>query len=513
LSLACRIDDACNRFEAAWKVATATADAPRLEDFLTDTVEPDRSALLKELLPIDVFHRRRLGESPRVETYQERFAGMDTLVIAHALGDTTINDTPGATSTGTPGERRLGDYQVLSELGRGGMGAVLLARDPHVKREVAIKVLLANHEQHPELVRRFFAEARIGGHLQHPGVVPVYELSRTDAPRPYFTMKPIEGRSLATLLAERQSPDDDLPRFLRVFQQITQTMAYAHSRGIVHRDLKPANVMVGDFGETLVVDWGLAKRLEATPTPEADGTDVLNDRVGGEAETYVPTGSATDELTGEGRILGTLRYMSPEQATGASARVGPATDVYALGAILYEIVAGRPPYHDLRGPELLTSVQQSAPKPITHWHRTAAKPLVAICARAMARRPEDRYATATTLARDVERWLADEPVSVYADPWTVRARRWTRRHPAMSAAVLAPVRHRTCPVHCCRAWPALVPAARPRFLRMTRCGTPTPSAAWTCSARRHARDTPNRTSWPKTRTSTHCGSAPIFSHS
>ena len=151
--------------------------------------------------------------------------------------------------------------QFLGEIARGGMGVVLKGRDGDLGRDLAVKVLLDSHKDKPDLVRRFVEEAQIGGQLQHPGVVPVYELGAFGDRRTYFTMKLVKGQTLAEILAGRESATDDLPRFLGIFEQVCQTMAYAHSRDVIHRDLKPSNVMVGSFGEVQVMDWGLAKVL------------------------------------------------------------------------------------------------------------------------------------------------------------------------------------------------------------------------------------------------------------
>src|SRR5439155_5812272 len=155
----------------------------------------------------------------------------------------------------------LGRYQLQGEIARGGMGAILRGRDVDLGRELAIKVLLESQRHNPEVLRRFVEEAQIGGQLQHPGVVPVYELGAFPDRRPYFAMKLVKGLTLASLLRERAGPAQDLPRFLGIFEQVCQTMAYAHARGVIHRDLKPSNIMVGSFGEVQVVDWGLAKVL------------------------------------------------------------------------------------------------------------------------------------------------------------------------------------------------------------------------------------------------------------
>ena len=160
-----------------------------------------------------------------------------------------------------PDGAMLGRYQLQGEIARGGMGAILRGRDVDLGRELAIKVMLESHRGNSEVVRRFVEEAQIGGQLQHPGIVPVYELGTFPDRRPFFAMKLVKGRTLASLLHERTSPAQDLPRFLSIFEQICQTMAYAHARGVIHRDLKPSNVMVGSFGEVQVMDWGLAKVL------------------------------------------------------------------------------------------------------------------------------------------------------------------------------------------------------------------------------------------------------------
>ena len=172
-----------------------------------------------------------------------------------------------------PGDK--GRYQILGEIDRGGMGAVLRGRDRDLGRDLAIKVLLEEHHDDPAMTRRFLEEAQIGGQLQHPGIVPVYELGSFDERRPYFTMKLVKGRTMAAMLKERAGPAHDLPRFLSIFEQVCQTMAYAHARGVIHRDLKPLNIMVGSFGEVQVMDWGLAKVLPKGGTndetqPQAD---------------------------------------------------------------------------------------------------------------------------------------------------------------------------------------------------------------------------------------------------
>ena len=235
----------------------------------------------------------------------------------------------------------LGRYQLQGEIARGGMGAIIKGRDVDLGRELAIKVLLESHQGNPEVVRRFVEEAQIGGQLQHPGVVPVYELGTFPDRRPYFAMKLVKGRTLAALLRERTGPAQDLPRFLGIFEQTCYTMAYAHARGVIHRDLKPSNVMVGSFGEVQVMDWGLAKVLTQGGIADEAATQAVQETV----ITTVRSGpTGTDNESQAGSILGTPAYMAPEQARGEVERIDERADVFGLGAILCEILTLQPPY-------------------------------------------------------------------------------------------------------------------------------------------------------------------------
>jgi serine/threonine-protein kinase len=271
-------------------------------------------------------------------------------------------------------------YQLQGEIARGGMGAILKGRDVDLGRDLAIKVLLESHQGNPEVVRRFIEEAQIGGQLQHPGIVPVFELGTVPDRRPYFAMKLVKGRTLAALLAERVgraspervgrgSPDpalrpteglhsddasahDDLPRFLSIFEAVCQTMAYAHARGVIHRDLKPSNIMVGSFGEVQVMDWGLAKVL-----PEGGIADEARARGDGESMVKTvrsgPAGSRSDSQAGS--VLGTPAYMAPEQARGEVESLDQRTDVFGLGAILCEMLTGHPPFRGSSREEIRAS--------------------------------------------------------------------------------------------------------------------------------------------------------------
>ena len=275
-----------------------------------------------------------------------------------AADDPTIDrhESPATQTEGSSAEEQAGGelwqlpgdrYQVVGEIARGGMGVVLRAVDTDVQRPLAVKVMLSSPTKAQQ--QRFLDEARITGQLQHPGIPPVHEIGRLADGLPFFSMKLIEGHTLTQLLQGRETPQTDLPRFLMIFEQIAQTVAYAHSGGIIHRDLKPDNVMVGAFGEVQVMDWGLAKWLSAAQRLESDSHQqaVRDSTPVGPFDATVqhhPRTGNTDERTQAGEIMGTLAYMPPEQALGKVDWLDQRSDVFGLGAILCEILTGKPPY-------------------------------------------------------------------------------------------------------------------------------------------------------------------------
>ena len=234
--------------------------------------------------------------------------------------------------------RRAGRYALESEIARGREGVIYRGRDLDVGRAVAIKVLRPELARNATFVKRFVEEAQIGGQLQHPGIVPVYELGMLEDGRPYFAMKLVRGKTLAERLADRSGQGDDRRSYLTIFEHVCQTMAYAHSRGVIHRDLTPSNVMIGTFGEVHVFDWGFARVLAQDGAGPARVREIDFDEE-----------TATMELEAPGRVLGDPAYMSPEQAAGAAAELDGRSDVFALGAILCEILTGEPPYVAAKG--------------------------------------------------------------------------------------------------------------------------------------------------------------------
>jgi tetratricopeptide (TPR) repeat protein len=392
--LARRINEVCNRFELAWQAGPR----PRLEDFLSDTPEPERSVLLRELIALDLDYRRRAGEKPTAEEYRERFPAW-----APPAEVSTVLDSPGpADGAATPdpelaGAARAGRYQLGDEIGHGGMGAVLQGHDPELDRDLAIKVLREDHLDQPGAVQRFLEEARIAGRLQHPGIVPIYDLGRFPDRRPFFAMKLVQGCTLADLLKERPNPAHDLPRFLKIFEQVCQTLAYAHSRGVIHRDLKPSNVMVGAFGEVQVMDWGLAKVLRPTGEKRARN---------GEGELSTAPGSGSASLSRLGQVMGTPAYMPPEQARGEVGGLDERCDVFGLGAILCVILTGKPPYRGERGKVLNSARRADQADALARLDSCGADAdlvyLAKVCLQPQA---EDRPCNAAVVAEQVTAYL------------------------------------------------------------------------------------------------------------
>ena len=315
----------------------------------------------------------------------------------------------------------------------GGLGEVLAAHQEELDRTVALKRIRPDR-LHETARRRFLREATITARLQHPGIVPIYGLGQ-DEDGPFYTMPFMQGQTLNEAIAAfygddslRRDPGQRTLKFrglLQRFIAVCNTVAYAHDQGVVHRDLKPSNIMLGPYGETLVMDWGLAKRLET----DEPGTAV-------EAEGPSPS-SSPDDLTATGVILGTPQYMSPEQAKGEPA--SPASDLFSLGLVMYAILTGKAAFEasSFRGGDPLKAVREAAVVPPRSRDPRVPRALEAICLKALAAQPKDRYPSPRAMADDLSKWLADEPVTAYREPWPDRARRWSRKHRTMVASAAA----------------------------------------------------------------------------
>ena len=323
----------------------------------------------------------------------------------------------------------FGRYEVRRELGRGGMGAVLLAFDRAFRREVALKVMLTPDAPAATLAR-FVQEAQLTGQLAHPGIPPVHELGTTPDGRPYYAMKVVRGASLREWLDRARSEPRGrafpLARRLEALIRVGEALDYAHAHGVIHRDLKPENVLVGEFGEVLVMDWGLAKVVGA-PESVALGSPVVES----------PRDRRLATLDGE--VAGTPAYMAPEQARGELSALDARTDVFALGALLYEMLALAPPYHGESVFAILEQAGEAAWTPLPERIRrdsrrvpTPPPELVAVAHRALARAPSDRYPSAAAFVGDLRAFLAHEPVSVHHDSAMGRLVKTVQRHPRLA---------------------------------------------------------------------------------
>ncbi len=350
----------------------------------------------------------------------------------------TIGAESAAISTGPslPGPER---YFQFRSFRKGGPGQVWLAWDNALGREVVVQSLRPDLAKKPAMLSQFIREARITGQLEHPNIIPVYDLigAGPNAENWAYSMRFLGGPTLAEAIDhyhERLANDVagplDLVSLLDSFVLLCKAVAFAHSRQVIHRDLKGQNVVLGDFGEVTLVGWGHGKKLPgAEPEAPSDGKS----QVGSEAETL--QGFGGEPLTPQDAIIGTAAYMSLEVASGEPAT--KASDIYSLGAILFEILTGSAPYQARHAAEILEQVKK-APPPLPRSRNPSISPaLEAITLKAMGRTPKDRYAGAEILADDVRRWLADLPVSVYRDSLAVRMFRWACKHRTASVAAAA----------------------------------------------------------------------------
>jgi tetratricopeptide (TPR) repeat protein/tRNA A-37 threonylcarbamoyl transferase component Bud32 len=402
-------------------------------------IDLDERSLLEGLAAKHI--KRSGGDSERTlaainaaPSIRRKLAGIGDAAIETSIGHvsgpamSTETDSERTTSFDHAGDAYdSGRFRVLRPHAKGGLGAVFVALDEQLHREVALKQILEHHADDPANRARFVLEAEITGRLEHPGIVPVYGLGSYRDGRPYYAMRFIKGDSLKVAVAEFHA-DADFNRnpgrrslafreLLRRFVDVCNAIGYAHTRGVLHRDVKPSNIIVGNHGETLVVDWGLTKVI-GRQDPHATT----------EERSLVPTSASGSSETVPGSALGTPAFMSPEQASGDLDRVGPRSDVYSLGATLYYIMTGKPPFEDSDIGAVLQAVKKgSFPKPRA-LDPSIDRSLEAVCLKAMAVDPSDRHPTPRALADDLERWAADEPVSAWREPLVRRLRRWGRRN-------------------------------------------------------------------------------------
>ncbi len=439
------LDDVCARFEAAWEAAGPLDPAPRIENFVAGSEAPERAVLLHRLVLLDVDHRRRRrrrGGPPTAADYEARFPDLSGRLFASddapaeeppdaprgRAARTAIGRSPGRSAwrgndcvpTSFRPQLRSERYVVGAFHARGGVGEIWMAQDAEIGRTVALKRLRPNKDEQKD---RFLVEAQVTGQLEHPSIVPVHDLGLDEEGRPFYVMSFIHGRTLRDVIAEHhensspggESREVRSARLLEIFVKICQAVAYAHHRGVLHRDLKPENVMLGPFGEVLVLDWGMAK---LTGQPEAaEGSQPVH-----------LTGSSGSTETEAGTVLGSPPYMPPEAAEGRTAEADERTDVYLLGATLYHLLTGKPPRQGSSVYEMIELARTVAPPPPRQLGADVPKALEAVCLKAMAQRKESRYGSVRDLIGDMERYLAGAPVSAYREPMLVRAGRWCKRH-------------------------------------------------------------------------------------
>ena len=317
-------------------------------------------------------------------------------------------------------------YEVINLLAEGGLGQVSIAKDRQLGRNVAFKQIKNQFADNSTSQRRFVFEAAITGQLEHPCIVPVYSLGRDGKNNPYYTMRLIEGQSLRDQIKQFHQLEHggrlinvfkekrlEFRQHLKRFVDLCEAIDFAHSRGVLHRDLKPANVMLGAYGETFVVDWGLARQMQ-------------------DDESTVEHQHSSDEFvvdkTRQGTVVGTPAYMSPEQAGGEVRGLGPTSDVFSLGSILYFLLTGQKAFPQNESGSVIDAVRACRFEEPVEIRSNIPKALNAICKKAMAAKPVQRYSSARQLADDIERWLADEPVNAWNEPLLNRAGRWVRNH-------------------------------------------------------------------------------------
>ncbi len=305
-------------------------------------------------------------------------------------------------STALVADEQFGDYQILARIAHGGMGVVYKARQISLNRVVALKMILGGQLVTDDQVRRFQIEAEAAAQLDHPGIVPVYEVGQHRGLH-YYSMGYVEGTSLSDRLADGPLPPCEAATLM---VKAARAVAYAHVHGVVHRDLKPSNILVDSTGQPRVTDFGLAKRVEAD-----------------------------SELTRAGGVLGTPSYMPPEQATGRTAEVGVLADVYALGATLYCLLTGRPPFQAAHVAETLRQVIEQDPVSPRLLNATVDRDLETICLKCLEKRPSQRFASATELADDLDRFLRGEPIRARPVSGLERTWKWIRRHPASASLI------------------------------------------------------------------------------
>ncbi len=407
-----RLDAVCSRFEAAWQQGSR----PALEEHLSQVPEPERWPLLERLVRVEFHYRQKTGETPSLKEYQSRFPQYEKELAQLLSGQqATPGDNLSTSADGTPmwstpmwtpgrdtGPPVIPGYELMEEIGRGGMGVVYKARQRPIDRLVALKIIRGSAWMEGEGQERFRTEATALARLHHPNIIEVFEVGEAED-RPFFSMEFVEGGTLAARL--RQEPPT-LREAARLIEEIARALHVVHTADVLHRDLKPSNILLGAGGTPKVSDFGLAR---------------LTDR--------------EDGMTQTGVALGTPGYMAPELAAGRR-DIGPGVDIYGLGATLYEMLTGRAPFKGQSQAETVSQVLNRAPTPPRQFRRDVPRVLEAICLKCLEKSPAGRYPSAADLADDLAAWRDGRSTVARPLSWPRRAWRLARRHWQVLAAGL-----------------------------------------------------------------------------
>lgn len=435
------VDRICDTFETAWKTCKGEeGPPPRVEDFLMSSPPEFHEKLLGELIAIDLAYRTQTSRPVSMADYIERFpqAAAEIQRQFDQAMKTELNDQTEPFQRMRPELKTIratAEYGEIRFHAEGGLGEVYRGVDRQLHREVAVKCVHLEHLNNREIRERFQIEAEVTSRLDHPSIVPVYTMGTDSLGRPFYVMRFIEGRTLRAVIDEFHATDWrhkgrsawrlELHRLLRHLIDACNAVAYAHNRGVIHRDIKPENIMLGKFGETLLVDWGLAQFVERDARARASGEKTLF----ADHPSEMSLGSGS---TGAG--AGTIGYISPEQLPGGIEPIGPRSDIYSLGATLYKLLTGTTPFHrdpDRRVWDEIRSGNFRRPREV---NPSCPAALEAICLKAMASQPSLRYESAEQFGDDLDRWMADEPVTVYREPLAEQFLRRARRHRAGALA-------------------------------------------------------------------------------
>ncbi|MDX1926790.1 MAG: serine/threonine-protein kinase [Pirellulaceae bacterium] len=433
------IEDCVAKFEQQWHLR----NYPKIDDFLpkdAQLVDVVRS----ELEAIDGEFRQRLG----VDSH-EASSHLNAASVLNATSEQVHDDEPTVKRAVKP-IQLTSIYETPYQEYSGGLGDVWVVHEPSLGRSVAIKQLQHRWRHHARARHTFLQEVRITSLLEHPGVAPVHAVGETEDGRPCYSMRYIHGETFEQAIAGYHAGGDrpvaKLRELLGHFVTVCNTIAYAHSREVLHRDLKPANIMIGSFGQTMVIDWGLAKQFNCLTDPITNQSSVAEMLACDSlyTDTRVSESEATkldaefDRLqTALGDIVGTPAFMSPEQARGKIDQISTRTDVFGLGAVLFNILYGKPPYADHETDETLQrAADGTCVYPNSQVIGSVPKALAAICAKAMAHQSQNRYESPTLLAIDIQNWLVGEPISAMREPLSERLVRFAQKRRTLAASIV-----------------------------------------------------------------------------